>query len=108
MLWTGAIPIVTSLSTVALYAAYIVPVALALRARRLGNEWARQAVWTLGRWGAVGNTIAIAYTVFICTVLVMPPNQLAGMTFGGMMLGLCVLWFAGVRKRYRGPAWSES
>src|SRR5579883_1083912 len=33
MAWTGAVPIVTSLSTVALYLAYVIPVALGLWAR---------------------------------------------------------------------------
>src|SRR5262249_54944733 len=69
MAWSGAIPVVTSLSTVALYCAYIVPVFLGWRARRSGSEWTQRAVWTLGRWGPVVNMVAILYTIFICFVL---------------------------------------
>ena len=39
MLWTKAVPVVTSLSTVALYLAYTIPIALAWRARRAGSDW---------------------------------------------------------------------
>jgi amino acid transporter len=120
MLWTGAIPVVTSLSTVALYAAYILPIALAWRARAprtppglahggpaAAPPWTRHAVWSLGKWGPLVNLVAIAYTVFICAVLIMPPNQLAGQTFGGLVAALAVLWYARVRRRYQGPEWSR-
>jgi amino acid transporter len=106
MLWTGAIPVVTSLSTVALYAAYIIPVFLGWRARRGGNDWTAGAVWNLGRRGGLLNLAAIAYTVFICVVLMMPPNELAAKTFGGLVAGLSLLWVFRVRARYGGPAWS--
>jgi amino acid transporter len=108
MLWTGAIPVVTSLSTVALYAAYTSPIVLALRARWRGSRWTALAPWSLGRWGALGNAVAIAYTVFICVVLMMPPNQLAGMTFAGLLAALAALWIARARSRYRGPAWGTA
>lgn len=107
MLWTAAIPVVTSLSTVALYLAYIIPVALALRARRAGSDWTTNAVWTLGRFGPAVNVIAIAFAVFISVVLIMPPNQLAGETLAGLLLALGVLYFAIVRTRYKGPRWSH-
>jgi len=113
MLWTGAIPIVTSLSTVALYAAYIIPVALGLRARgrprrEPGSQWPRAAVWSLGRWGPAVNSVAIAYTVLICVVLVCPPNQLAGKTFLGLLAALGVLYAAFARRKYKGPDWSQA
>lgn len=107
MLWTGAVPIVTSLSTVALYAAYIIPVILAFRARS-SADWTRAAVWNLGRWGRWVNLVAIVYTVFICVVLVMPPNELAGKTFLGLLAALAVLYAAIARRKYKGPEWSKS
>ena len=107
MLWTGAIPIVTSLSTVALYVAYVVPVALGLRARLGGSNWPTEAVWNLGRWGVAVNVIATVYTAFICVVLVMPPNQLAGATFAGLLVILVVLYAVEARKKYKGPEWSH-
>jgi amino acid transporter len=105
MIWSGAIPVVTSFSTVAQYAAYIIPVIFALRARPSG--WARAAVWSLGRWGRWINIAGIAYTIFICIVLVMPPNALAGKTFAGLLGGLALLYAAIARRKYKGPEWSR-
>ena len=113
MLWTGAVPVVTSLSTVALYAAYIIPVALAFRARSASYEglaarWQKAAVWSLGGWGAAINAVAIVYTLFICFVLVMPPNELAGKTFLGLLAGLALLYAAVARRKYKGPQWDRA
>ncbi len=107
MLWTKAIPVVTSLSTVALYLAYIIPVALGLRARCKGSDWPASAVWSLGRFGEAINAVAIAFAVFICIVLVMPPNQLAGETLAGLLIALAALYLAVARHRYKGPKWSR-
>jgi amino acid transporter len=107
MVWTKAVPVVTSLSTVALYLAYILPVALGLRARRRGSDWPKSAVWNLGRYGQAVNVIAIAFAIFICFVLVMPPNQLAGETLGGLLVALALLYVAVARHRYKGPKWSH-
>jgi amino acid transporter len=107
MVWTKAVPIVTSLSTVALYLAYIIPVWLGLRARRAGSAWPTAAVWSLGRFGPAVNTVAIAFAGFICFVLIMPPNQLAGETLAGLLIALGVLYAAVARRRYRGPKWSH-
>ena len=107
MLWTKAVPVVTSLSTVALYLAYTIPIALAWRARRTGSDWPRQAVWSLGRFGAPLNLTAIVFAAVISVVLVMPPNELAGKTLAGLLVGLGFLYFTVVRKRFRGPEWIQ-
>jgi amino acid transporter len=107
MVWTKAVPVVTSLSTVALYLAYIIPVALGLRARRAGSDWPKAAVWSLGNFGPAVNMVAIAFAVFICIVLVMPPNQLAGETLAGLLIALAVMYAAVARRRYKGPKWSH-
>jgi amino acid transporter len=105
MAWTGAVPIVTSLSTVALYLAYIIPVALGLRARFRGSNWPGLAPWTLGRWGAAVNFIALLYTAFICFVLIMPPNQLAAKTLAAVLAALGLVYVIQVRRKYQGPEW---
>ena len=107
MVWTKAVPIVTSLSTVALYLAYITPVWLGLRARRAGSNWPNAAIWSLGRFGPAVNTVAIAFAGFICFVLIMPPNQLAGETLAGLLVALGLLYLAIARHRYQGPKWSH-
>ena len=105
MAWTGAVPIVTSLSTVALYLAYVIPVALGLRARLRGSGWPTLAKWTLGRWGAPLNGIALVYTFFICFVLMMPPNQLAAKTLAGVLAALTLIYVFEVRRKYVTPGW---
>jgi amino acid transporter len=107
MLWTKAVPIVTSLSTVALYLAYTIPIGLAWRARRAGSDWPRQAVWSLGRFGSPLNVAAMLYAASICVVLIMPPNQLAGKTLGGLLIALGILYMAVVRRTFKGPEWSH-
>lgn len=104
MAWTGIVPIVTSLSTVALYLAYIIPIVLGFRAR---SKWIGMAVWKLGKWGPLVNVVAIAYGSLACIILVMPPNELAGKTLAGVLLMLVLIYFATVRKAFRGPEWAE-
>jgi len=104
MAWGEAVPVVTSMSTVALYWAYVIPVWLGWRKRQ---EWIGEAEWTLGRAGWWVNLLAIGYTVFICGVLVMPPNALAGKTLAGAVVGLALLWWGGVRGRFAGPSWAR-
>jgi amino acid transporter len=106
MLWTGAVPVVTSLSTVSLYVAYAAPVALGLRSRRRRPEWTREALWSLGSAGTPINCVAVVYTGFICAVLVMPPNQLAGYTFAGLLAILTPLYLFRARYFYKGPEWA--
>jgi hypothetical protein len=64
--------------------------------------------WTLGRWGAAVNFIAVSYTAFICFVLVMPPNELAAKTLGGVLCALCLVYAIEVRRKYQGPEWISS
>jgi amino acid transporter len=107
MLWTAAVPVVTSLSTVALYLAYTIPIALGWRARRAGSDWPREAVWKLGRFGGPLNVAAILYSVFICVVLIMPPNELAGKTLAGLLAALGLLYAVEARRKFKGPEWAR-
>jgi amino acid transporter len=107
MAWTGAVPIVTSLSTVALYFAYVIPVVLGLRARSRAHPWTTAAVWSLGRRGTIVNIVAIVYTAIVSVVLIMPPNQLAGQTLFCAIGILAIIYRAFVRHRFAGPEWAR-
>ncbi len=107
MAWSGAVPVVTSLSTVALYLAYIIPVVLGLRSRNRAAPWTSLAVWNLGRFGSAINAIAIGYSVVICAVLVMPPNELAGKTLLAVITVLAIAYRLGVRHSFLGPDWAR-
>jgi amino acid transporter len=107
MAWTGAVPVVTSLSTVSLYLAYVIPVVLGLRARSRAHPWTTAAVWGLGRRGRVVNIVAIVYTAMVSVVLIMPPNQLAGQTLLCVLGILAIVYRAFVRHRFAGPDWAR-
>jgi amino acid transporter len=101
MAWSGAVPVVTSMGTVAVYLGYVIPVILGLRSQYMRGPW------TLGRWSKPVAWIAIAYAVFISIVLVMPPNDLAGKTLGGVLIALGLLYWFEVRHKFRGPEWAR-
>ena len=61
----------------------------------------------MGRFGAPLNLVAVVFAAFICVVLIMPPNELAGKTLAGLLVSLGVLYAAVVRKRFKGPEWSR-
>jgi amino acid transporter len=100
---SNKIPLITSVSTVALYVSYGTPVLLGLRAR---PGWTSEAVWTLGRFGRGLNIAAVAFAGLICVVLVMPPNEPAGYLLAGVAL-LAFFGYQRMKRTYRGPAWAR-
>jgi len=99
----GAYSVVTSMSTVGLYVAYILPVFLGWRARK-AKVWTQRGPWHLGPYSNVVNLVAVLWTVFICAILVMPPNQLAGKAMLGVFVLLAVWYWLSERHRFRGPS----
>jgi amino acid transporter len=102
-LYSGAYSVMTSMSTVGLYITYILPVYLGWRARKLG-AWSERGPWHLGSFSTPVNLLAIAWTVFICVILVMPPNQLAGETLLGLLIALSAWYILSERNRLRSRA----
>ncbi|OGR86967.1 MAG: amino acid transporter [Elusimicrobia bacterium RIFCSPHIGHO2_02_FULL_57_9] len=100
--YSGAFVVIVSLSTIGLYISYMIPIFLALRARRLEN-WRQLGPWNLGKWGGLINTLAVAWILFITALFVSPPNQLTGYTFAGLLLFLSVYYTAAARGRFSGP-----
>jgi len=105
-LYASAYSVVTSISTVTLYLAYIIPVYLNWRNRRRGqgeHTTPRTALWSLGRWGSPINVIAIGWTIFITFVFSIPPNELVLWTMLLLLLVLALYWFCHARRNFRGP-----
>jgi amino acid transporter len=98
-IYSGAYSVVTSISTVGLYLAYSLPVYLGWRARLRGH-WQERGPWHLGRYSNVVNLAALAWTAFICLMLIMPPNQRAGESMLGVTAGLALWYVAGERERF--------
>lgn len=101
-LFAEVLSAMTAVSTVALYASYGLPIAMALWARRRG--WHRTGPWTLGRAGPWLNGLAVGWIVAMVVLMSLPPTGVAGVTMLGMSALLAFAWFAGIRRRFRGPA----
>jgi amino acid transporter len=99
---TSVYSVMAALSTIALYASYVVPVFFALLARRRG--WPRTGPWSLGRFGGVVNVVAVVWVAFMLVLLSLPPNELAGEACVATGVVLALAWYGGVRTRFKGPA----
>ena len=99
----GTYAVVTSISVIGLYIAYIAPVYLAWRARGSAVE-APRGPWHLGRYGSTINLLAIVWVVFITVILALPDNLRAGKTITGLTAALAAWYLAVERHRFRGPA----
>jgi amino acid transporter len=104
--YSAAYFVVTSISTIALYVAYIIPVFLNVRNKlsKKGVFTTREnAPWNLRGWGPVFNIIAVVYTVLICILFVLPPNELVLWTMLLFSLLLVIYWFAYARTHFKVP-----
>lgn len=105
-LYASAYYVITSISTITLYLAYIIPVFLNWRNRRSKTgEYVTSEIapWNLGKWAPAINLIAISYTVFIVTVFSVPPNELVLWTMLSVALGLFIYWKLAAKRSFPGP-----
>ena len=98
--------VVTSLSVVGCYLAYNIPVYLGWRRKQ---QWLdKRGPWNLGRHSNLINVLALVWTVFICTIMIMPPNVLAGISMAVVLIVLFALhWFTGPHE-IRKPTWATA
>lgn len=96
-LYAAAFFVVTSISTIALYLAYVIPIALNLR-KRLDRSL---TPWSLGRFGPLINGVAVIWCAFIAVVFMLPPNELVLWTMLGVAAGLGIYWMAWSRRRFQ-------
>jgi amino acid transporter len=105
--YAAAYSVVTSISTVTLYLAYIIPVYLNWRNRRRNRgEFASPATapWNLGRSAPFINAIAIVWTIFIAVIFSIPPNELVLWSLVVLTVVLIAYWRISVSRHFRGPA----
>jgi amino acid transporter len=105
-MYSAAYFVVTSISTITLYIAYNIPVFLNVRNKlsQKGTYTTEQnAPWNLKGWGPILNIIAVVYTVFICILFVLPPNELVLWTMLFFGIVLAVYWFGYARTHFTGP-----
>lgn len=101
-LYSKALTVIVTLSTIGLYVSYVIPVALVLRERARGR-WKELGPWQLGKWGGLVNAVAVMWVAVITVLFVAPPNQLTGYTFGGLLALLSIYYFGFARKSFKGP-----
>jgi amino acid transporter len=105
-LYAAAYFVVTSISTITLYLAYIIPVYLNWRNRRRDRgEFTTRATapWSLGRWSAPLNVVAMVWTAFIAVVFCLPPNELVLWTMALLAGLLAVYWKVHAARHFHGP-----
>ena len=105
--YAAAFSVVTSISTITLYLAYVIPIYLNWRNRRRGRgefATADTAPWSLGRFGPVLNVIAIVWVIAITIVFALPPNELVLWTMLLVAVLLIAYWRLSARRRFVGPA----
>ncbi|HYR20805.1 MAG TPA: amino acid transporter, partial [Myxococcales bacterium] len=64
--------------------------------------------WHLGRWSTPVNVAALVWIGTLTVLFVLPPNQVAGYTFGGALALLGAYWFFWMRARFKGPPVREA
>ncbi|HEY7027072.1 MAG TPA: amino acid permease, partial [Gemmatimonadales bacterium] len=105
--YASAFFVVTSISTITLYLAYMFPIYLNWRNKRRGQgefATAETAPWYLGKWGPVLNAIAIVWVLIITVIFSLPPNELVLWTMLGLSLFLGLYWQLSAKRRFAGPS----
>jgi amino acid transporter len=105
--YAAAYSVVTSISTITLYLAYVIPIWLNWRnrRRRRGEYTTRTtAPWSLGRLGPPINAVAIGWVLVISVVFALPPNELVLWTMLLLAALIALYWTLSARRRFVGPA----
>lgn len=106
LIYSGSVVVVTSISVVGCYLAYATPIFLGWRSK---PRWLdHRGPWHLGRRSNLINLIALAWTAFICVIMVMPPNTRTGISMGVVMVTLFLLHFLTGPHKMRKPVWKIS
>jgi len=109
-LYAAAFYVVTSISTITLYLAYMFPIYLNLRNRRRGQgefTTAETAPWNLGKWGPVLNVIAILWVLVISVIFSLPPNELVLWSMVGLTVLLLLYWQLSAKRSFKGPSGAD-
>lgn len=105
MIYSRAYSVVTSISVIGFYLAYIAPVYLGWRKK---SSWrAKRGPWHLGAASNTINLLAVLWTVVICVVMVMPPNARAGWCIVSVMGVLFLLHVASGKHKMYKPQWGR-
>ena len=103
-IYSGAYSVVVSISTIALYISYGIPIFLKLRAQLKGKWTAKNnGPWNLGKYSIFANIIGLLWIIFISILFVAPPNDKTGYTMLAVIAVLVIYYFLSARKWFKGP-----
>lgn len=109
-IYASAFFVVTSISTITLYLAYMFPIYLNWRNKRRGQgEFTTRetAPWSMGKWGPLVNVIAIVWVLIISVIFSLPPNELVLWTMLGLAVVLALYWQLSAKKSFAGPTQTD-
>ena len=66
---------------------------------------ARRGPWHLGRYSNLINVLALIWTIVICTIMIMPPNEIAGVSLAAVFVVLYAMHRYTGPHEIRKPAW---
>jgi amino acid transporter len=105
-IYAAAYFVITSISVITLYLAYMFPIYLNWRNKRRGQgefTTPQTAPWSLGAWGPLLNVIAIVWVLFLTVIFSLPPNELVLWTMLALAVGLVVYWQGVAKRSFVGP-----
>ncbi|KAE8352422.1 amino acid/polyamine transporter I [Aspergillus coremiiformis] len=108
---TTAFNALLSLTSLAQYISYLVPIVFLLMKRIRAPQEVRWGSFRLGHWGIPVNAFAIIYAIYIIIFLPFPPNypvtaqnmNYSAPVFLAVVLFATVDWFVRGRKHWEGP-----
>ncbi len=109
-LYASAYFVVTSISVITLYLAYMFPIYLNWRNKRKGTgEFTTPATasWSLGGWGPLLNVISIVWVLFLTVIFSLPPNELVLWTMLALTVGLVLYWQLAAKRSFVGPTGAD-
>lgn len=89
-----------------LYLSYVMACGAGLRSEMQG-KWTKKGPFTLGGASKLMAVLAIIGCVILIFVGIQPPNQKVGYLIIALVVVMVVFWYAGERKRFKGPPMSE-
>jgi amino acid permease (GABA permease) len=98
---------ITSIATIGLYIAYVIPTLL----RRLEGDRFVPGPWSLGRWSGVVGWLGVAWGVVICVLFMLPEvSPITAKTFNYAPIAVAIVlviaggwWAVSARKWFTGP-----
>ena len=93
---------ITTVSTVLLYWAYGLCIALGLWG---DQEWRNKQTWSLGRWSKPLAVLSVLWIIFLSPIFLFPfeLNTASLATVGGFLVLLLIYYLAWARSRFAGP-----